>query len=182
MADKHDARAPWSDRSDDGVQVVAELVDILPGPLRPAGPPVAALVPEDQPAPAAWRAEIAALVVPRALVERVSMAEDDRDRRVVRPIDLGVQRHAVVSEHGQLPAAKLAERLGRGWIRAQPDSAHRHLFRRDRGADRRRRRHPRGDAGYLSEPPPPHHCTLLGNARATMLLKSRPAARGCRFS
>src|SRR6266516_1655908 len=163
MADKHDARAPWSDRSDDGVQVVAELVDILPGPLRPAGPPVAALVPEDQPAPAAWRAEIAALVVPRALVERVSMAEDDRDRRVVRPIDLGVQRHAVVSEHGQLPAAKLAERL-------------------DRGADRRRRRHPRGDAGYLSEPPPPHHCTLLGNARATMLIKSRPAARGCRFS
>ena len=44
-----------------------------------------------------------ALVVPDVLAQRVPVAEDDRHRRVVRPADLDVQRHAVVGQHGQRP-------------------------------------------------------------------------------
>ena len=61
--------------SQDGEQVVAELVDrgvLVASPARAA---VAALVPEDQPAQVG---EVAALVVPAVLVQRQPVAERSR--------------------------------------------------------------------------------------------------------
>src|SRR6185437_12571376 len=75
------------------VQVGTELVDADQVGVGPTGPAVAALIPEHAPR---GSAEPRPLVVPDIGVERVAMAEDDRDRSVRRTTDLDVQRQAVV--------------------------------------------------------------------------------------
>src|SRR5487761_1598317 len=117
---------------------------------HPAGPAMAALIPEDQPGS---RGQIAPLVVPAVLVQREPVAEDDRDRGVVRAVDLHVQRRPVRGKHDELAAAQFPERLIRRRVRVQPQPVRSDPLGRD---DCARGRHgsARGDSG---DPPPPGH-------------------------
>src|ERR1022692_1453677 len=121
----------------------------------PAGLTVAALVPEHQPADAA---EVAALVMPATLIQCIAVAEDDGDRRVIRAVDLSMQRNAVVGEHCQDSATQFAERLRRHRIRQQPLSSDRYLLGCDDGTSPCRYR-TSDQACHARDPPPPGHLT-----------------------
>ena len=127
VADQHD-RALGHGHVEHAQQVVAELLDVGVLLARPAGAAVGALVVED----GADQAAVGrALEVPRVLVERVAVHEDDGElgvptarphalaagHRGVELVDLDVQGYAVVGDHGQRLGAERAER------RAVPDPA-----------------------------------------------------------
>ncbi len=114
---------------------------------------MAALVPEHQPG---GTCQVAALVVPAVLVQRVPVAEDDRDRCVVEAVDLDVQRHAVRREHDALPPAQGAQRLAGHRVRVQPEPVRREPLGRYHRPEPGRRG-ARGDPGDPGDPPPPGH-------------------------
>jgi hypothetical protein len=62
------------------------------------------------------------------------VAEDDRDGRIGWPADVGAQQYAVVRDDLHRVATQLAKGLVTGWIRAQSDTAHGHLFGGDNRA------------------------------------------------
>src|ERR1700683_2295561 len=101
---------------------------------------MAALVPEDAPVPVV---ETGPLVVPDIGVQRVAVAEDDRDGSAGRARHLHVQREAVIGEDGHLLAEFAAEGLVRRRVWSQPDPADRDLLRDYHGA------------GPRPPPPPP---------------------------
>jgi len=119
---------------------------------------VAAQIPEDQPG---HGGEVPALVVPDVLAQRVTVAEDDRDRGGLRAVDLDVQRHPVVGEHDSGPPPQLAERLVRLGIGLQPQPADRDLLRRERGSGPRGHGRADGQPGDAGDPPPTGHELLL---------------------
>ncbi len=99
--------------------------------VAPPGSAVTALIPQDY---ACVGRQVLLLVMPDLLAERVTVAEDDRDRRIRWPEDLGVQPHAVIGNDVDRTPSQLPERLVSGWIRPQPDAADGHLLGRDDSA------------------------------------------------
>ncbi len=157
MADEHDRGLTRRDGRQHRVQIGAELVDADAGMVLagPGGPAVAALVPEHQ---AADAAQVPALVMPAVLVQRVAVAENDRDRRIIPAIDLDMQRDAVIGQHRAGAAAQLAERLRRFRVGLQPLPADRYFLGGDDGTHPGRQRAD-GQAGRAGDPPPPGHLT-----------------------
>ena len=155
MTDEHHRGLARGNGRQHRVQIGAEPVNGDVIPVGPAGPAVTALVPEHQPAQGG---KIPALVVPAVLVQRVAVAEDDRDRRIIAAVDLRMQGHAVAGEHGERRAAQFAERLSRLRVRPQPLPADRYLLGRDDGA---RPCYHRADdqACRAGNPPPTGHLT-----------------------
>src|SRR5579859_7226320 len=117
------------------------------------------------------RGQVAALIVPAVLVQRVSVAEHDRDRRVVRAIDLDVQRHPVRCEDDELTPAQLAKRLTGRWVGGQPEPVRREPFGSHHGANPGRGG-PHGDPGNPGDPPPVGH--LFSRPVLLCLLFFRP--------
>jgi hypothetical protein len=89
-------RPGGGDRVEDLAQVAPGAVDRGVGQPRPPGPPVAALVPEHQPGPAA---QGGALDLPLGEARGEPVGEDDGDRCVLGAVELHVQRDAVVGDH-----------------------------------------------------------------------------------
>ena len=154
-------------RVDDRLQVGAELVDAGGAGLGAPGPPMVALIPEDEPV----TGQITALEVPAVLVQRVAVAEHDGDRGSRRPVDLGVQRHAVPGEHGKRAPAQLPERFARRRVGTATEPPDRDPLGGHDGPRTRRRRasdHP----GCAGDPPPAGHRS--SRTRLSALLKGGP--------